>query len=158
MNEKNLTSKLRIPRKKSDVNGFTSILNRVIRDPRLTNSEHRVLMVLISYYNKKEKIAYPSAKRIEQEANISEKYRKKIIKSLIKKHRIKRTFRPGTMNGYTFPCLPFPKNDQAEPTKKKKKPYYDNQEMRRSAGKWFVIAQDGQWLEFADSEDKIIYK
>jgi len=158
MTEKITITKSRIPKKDNDVKGFTSILNRIIRDDKLTNTEYRVLMVLISHYNQKEKIAYPSTQRIEKEAKISGCWRKIIIKRLIKKHRIKRIFRDGINNAYTFPCLPFPKNNQTGPRKKKKKPYYDNQEMRFSAGKWFVITQSGEWLEFADSEDKIIYK
>ena len=151
-------SKSRIAKSKREVKGYTSILNRVIRDSRLTNKEYRVLIVLISYYNQEEGISYPSAERIEQEARITRKTRKKIIKKLIRKHRIKRIFRSGTTNAYIFPCLPFPENTEKKTRSKKKKPYYENQEMRFSSGKWWVINKYNEWLEFADSENKIEWK
>ncbi len=41
--------------------------------------------------------------------------------------------------------------------KKKLKPYYEGFEMRRSAGKWYVL-RDGDWLDYADTEEKITWK
>jgi hypothetical protein len=41
--------------------------------------------------------------------------------------------------------------------KKKPKPYYEGFEMRRSAGKWYVL-RDGDWLDYADTEEKIEWK
>jgi hypothetical protein len=41
-----------------------------------------------------------------------------------------------------------------------KKPYYMNQPMvwSQTKRKWFVIDDNGEWLEFADKEDKIEWK
>ena len=39
-----------------------------------------------------------------------------------------------------------------------KKPYYGNEEMRFSKGRWWVLPNDGgEWLEFAGKEEDIIY-
>ena len=41
----------------------------------------------------------------------------------------------------------------------KKKPYYNDLEMRKSKGKWWVLPKDGsQWLEFALKEKDITWK
>jgi len=42
-------------------------------------------------------------------------------------------------------------------TEPDKKPYYDGYQMYQKFGKWFVLV-DGEHKEFADSEDKIIWK
>lgn len=41
-----------------------------------------------------------------------------------------------------------------------KKPYYDNQPMvwSQTKRKWYVIDDGGEWLEFADKEDKIEWR
>lgn len=41
-----------------------------------------------------------------------------------------------------------------------KKPYYNNQPMvwSQTKRKWFVIDDNGEWLEFADKEDKIEWR
>ena len=147
-----------LAKRKKEVNGYTSILNEVIKDPRLTDKEYRVLMVLLAYYNQKDGHAYPSAKRIEEEANISNTWRKQIIKNLIKKRRIKRTFRRGKNNLFTFPCHPFPENEKETKTKTKKKPYYGGCEMRKVFGEWKVIGPDKEWREFNDDEKNITWK
>ena len=42
---------------------------------------------------------------------------------------------------------------------KKGKPFYENQEMRFSKGKWWVIpSSGGPWLEYADTKNKIEWK
>ena len=143
---------------KNEAKGYTSILNRVIRNSKLSDKEYRVLMILISHYNQKEGISYPSNERIEKEVPVCEKTRKEIINSLIKKRLLRRIFRNGTTNAFTFPCGPFPKNTNKSPKEKKGKPYYHGQEMRYSGRKWWVISKYGEWLEFADSKDKIEWK
>lgn len=39
--------------------------------------------------------------------------------------------------------------------KNKKRPTYNNMEMRKKQGKWYCIAKDGEWLEFAGKEEEI---
>ncbi len=48
--------------------------------------------------------------------------------------------------------------DKLKPKKKKIKPFYDGKEMREKNKKWYVIGNDGEWLEFADKKDKIEWK
>lgn len=51
------------------------------------------------------------------------------------------------------------KEEKPSSFKRKKKPYYDDQEMRKKDGKWWVIPKDqGSWLEFAGKEEDIIWK
>lgn len=49
--------------------------------------------------------------------------------------------------------------DRLKPKKIKKKPFYDNKPMvwLEIAKKWYVV-DDGQWLEFADKEEKIEWR
>lgn len=49
------------------------------------------------------------------------------------------------------------KEGESSSYKKKFKPFYDDCEMRKDKrGKWWVIpAGGGEWLEYADKEDKI---
>jgi len=43
--------------------------------------------------------------------------------------------------------------------KKKKKPYFRGEEMRKSKGKWWVLPKDNSyWLEFAGKEKEIVWK
>jgi len=148
-----------ILRKKTKiVKGFSSILNRELRNPDLIANEYRVLIVLLTYYNEKKRYSYPSNKKIETEANICRATRKRIIKSLIKKNKIRVKFRTGVTSAFTFPCKPFPSKKKPTIWEKKKKPYYQSQPMRKKNGKWFVIDDGGEWLEFADEEKKIVWK
>lgn len=50
--------------------------------------------------------------------------------------------------------------DKLKPKEIIKKPYYRNQPMvwSQTKRKWFVIDDGGEWLEFADKEDKIEWK
>lgn len=48
--------------------------------------------------------------------------------------------------------------DKLKPKKAKKKAFYEGQEMREKNKKWYVITNDGEWLEFADKKDKIEWK
>jgi len=50
--------------------------------------------------------------------------------------------------------------DQLKPKEIVKKPFYKNRPMVWSDAKkkWFVISIDGEWLEYADKEDKIEWK
>ena len=43
--------------------------------------------------------------------------------------------------------------------KKKKKPFFQGQEMRKAQNKWWVLPSDGgQWLEFAGKKSEIVWK
>lgn len=147
-----------IAKSRSDVKGYISIFNRIIRDSKLTDKEYRVLMILISWYNPELGYSWPSNKRIENEAKVCRKTRLEVIKSLIKKRRIKRKFRTGDTSSFTFPCDPFPENNKRIQDLKKKKPFYRGDEMRKKFGKWYVLAKSGEWLEYADTESKIEWK
>lgn len=50
--------------------------------------------------------------------------------------------------------------DKLKPKEIIKKPYYRNQPMvwSQTRKKWFVIDDNGDWLEFADKEDKIEWR
>lgn len=50
--------------------------------------------------------------------------------------------------------------DKLKPKEIIKKPYYRNQPMvwSQTKRKWFVIDDGGEWLEFADKEDKIEWR
>lgn len=50
--------------------------------------------------------------------------------------------------------------DRLEPKEVKKKPYYNNKPMvwSETKKKWFVIDDDGTWLEFAGKEDDIEWR
>ncbi|MDD3170382.1 MAG: hypothetical protein WC410_02200 [Candidatus Paceibacterota bacterium] len=50
--------------------------------------------------------------------------------------------------------------DKLKPKEIIKKPYYRNQPMvwSQTRKKWFVIDDSGDWLEFADKEDKIEWR
>jgi hypothetical protein len=50
--------------------------------------------------------------------------------------------------------------DKLKPKEIIKKPYYRNQPMvwSQTKRKWFVIDDNGEWLEFADKEDKIEWR
>ncbi len=50
--------------------------------------------------------------------------------------------------------------DRLKPKKTKKKPYYRGKPMiySETKKKWFVIDDDGEWLEFAGEEDDIKWK
>lgn len=50
--------------------------------------------------------------------------------------------------------------DKLKPKKPKEEPFYDNKRMvwSKPKKKWFVIDDDGQWLEFADKESKIEWR
>ncbi len=50
--------------------------------------------------------------------------------------------------------------DRLKPKKPKEEPFYDNKRMvwSKPRKKWFVIDDDGQWLEFADKESKIEWR
>ena len=148
----------RITEKQNEVKGYTTILNSIIRDNKLTHTEHRVLMIIISHYNKEYGFAFPGNETIQDEASISKTTRLKVIESLIKKKKLKKTFRNGTSNAYTFPTCPFPKKKNQETKEKKKKPFYKGQEMRFSANKWWVIDKYGDWLEYAGPKKDIEYK
>ncbi len=158
MQQQKLGSDSILRKKTKIVKGFSSILNRELRDPDLKANEHRVLVVLFTYYNEKKRYSYPSNKKIEIEANICRTTRKKVIKNLIKKGKIRIKFRTGATSAFTFPCKPFPSKKKSPFGRKKKKPYYQNQPMRQKNGKWFVIDDSGEWLEFADEENKIDWK
>ncbi|MGI6334994.1 MAG: hypothetical protein ACOXZN_00675 [Minisyncoccales bacterium] len=50
--------------------------------------------------------------------------------------------------------------DKLKPKEIVKKPYYNNQPMvwSQAKKKWYVIDDSGEWLEYADKEDKIEWK
>lgn len=50
--------------------------------------------------------------------------------------------------------------DRLKPKEVVKKPYYREMPMvwSQAKKKWFVVSDDGQWLEFADTEDKIEWR
>jgi len=50
--------------------------------------------------------------------------------------------------------------DHLKPKEIVKKPFYNNRPMvwSETKKKWFVISKEGEWLEFADKEDKIEWK
>jgi len=50
--------------------------------------------------------------------------------------------------------------DRLKPKEIIKKPFYQGNPMvwSETKKKWYVIAEDGDWLEFADKEDKIEWK
>jgi phosphoenolpyruvate synthase/pyruvate phosphate dikinase len=50
--------------------------------------------------------------------------------------------------------------DKLKPKEIIKKPYYRNQPMvwSQTKRKWFVVDDGGEWLEFADKEDKIEWR
>ena len=48
--------------------------------------------------------------------------------------------------------------DRLEPRRPKKRAFYDGKPMVEKNKKWYVISDDGEWLEFADSKDKIEWK
>jgi len=50
--------------------------------------------------------------------------------------------------------------DKLKPKEIVKKPYYNNQPMvwSQAKKKWYVIDDNGEWLEYADKEDKIEWK
>lgn len=156
--QKKLSADLIIIKKQKIVKGFSSVKNREFRDPNLIANEFRVLMVLFTYYNEKKRYSYPSNKRIEIEANICRTTRIKIIKSLIKKGKIRIKFRSGTTSAFTFPCKPFPSKKKIPEWEKKKKPYFWGRPMRLKNGKWFVVDEGGQWLEFVGEEKDILWK
>ncbi len=50
--------------------------------------------------------------------------------------------------------------DRLKPKEIVKKPFYDDKPMFKSQTnkKWYVVADSGEWLEFADKQDKIEWK
>ncbi len=52
----------------------------------------------------------------------------------------------------------WPELKSLKPKKKEKKPFYKGDRMVKSRGKWYVIDKQGEWLEFADSEDQITWR
>lgn len=52
----------------------------------------------------------------------------------------------------------WPELDQLKPKKKEKKPFYRGDRMVKSRGSWYVIDDQGEWLEFAGNEDDINWK
>ncbi len=50
--------------------------------------------------------------------------------------------------------------DKLKPKEIVKKPFYDNMPMvwSETKKKWFVISPQGEWLEFADQESKIVWR
>lgn len=52
----------------------------------------------------------------------------------------------------------WPELDELEPKKKKKKPFYQGNRMVKSRGQWYVIDEQGEWLEFAGKEKDINWK
>ncbi|NMB40022.1 MAG: hypothetical protein GYA00_01465 [Parcubacteria group bacterium] len=50
--------------------------------------------------------------------------------------------------------------DKLKPKEIVKKPYYNNQPMvwSQAKKKWYVIDDSGEWLEYADKEDKIEWR
>jgi len=158
MNKKTKLSTFRIAKSEKNVNGFTSINNFILRDSKLTDKEFRILIVLISWYNKKMGFSYPSAVRQRKEAHVCERARKQILNSLIRKKQIKRKFRSGSTCAYTFSCYPFPEDNKKKPALKKKKAYFWDNEMRSKNQKWYVIEKDGEWKEFAGKESEIEWR
>jgi len=157
MREKLSTNSI-IIKKTKIVKGFSSVLNRELRDPNLKGSEYKVFVVLLTYYNKKKRYSYPSSRTIEIEAGICRSTRRKAIKSLINKNKIRIKFRTGATSAFTFPCKPFPSKKKTPEWEKKKKPFFQYQPMRKKDGKWFVIDDGGEWLEFVGDEKEILWK
>jgi hypothetical protein len=54
----------------------------------------------------------------------------------------------------------WPEIEKLKPKEKEKKPYYNNDPMvwSKPKRKWYVINSVGDWLEFADKEDKIEWR
>jgi hypothetical protein len=132
----------------------------------------------------KEQLCYPSLKKIAEELKVSIKQIGRAIKILEKENIIKKirigkkcnnryllldksewTDSPFTMDyqsNHIGTDSPFHSKDtHSKDTKerdfsfkRKLKPYYEGFEMRRSGGKWYVL-RDGDWLDYADTEDKI---
>lgn len=48
--------------------------------------------------------------------------------------------------------------DKLQPKKKEKKPFYKGDRMVKSRGKWHVIDDGGEWLEFVGNEEEIEWK
>jgi len=139
-------------------NGFTSIPNFLLRDNKLTDKEYRVLMVLISWWNREKKMSWPGGATIETQAQVSETWRKHVLNSLEKKQYVKREFSHGHSNGYTFPQYFFPKEKTTTHIPKKKKPYFRGMEIVNSRGRTYCISKQNEWLQFAGNWKDVEYK
>ena len=52
----------------------------------------------------------------------------------------------------------WPELKNLKPKKKEKKPFYRGDRMVKSRGKWYVIDNQGEWLEFAGKKEDITWK
>lgn len=45
-----------------------------------------------------------------------------------------------------------------KPKKIERKAFYDGRPMRQKDGRWYVVSDDGEWLEYNDAESKIEWR